>query len=358
MDDLRPAPGGEGGLRLPLQDVYKFDGRRILAGRVEAGRVRVGDEVMISPGGKVTKVTSLAAWLERDLKDEASAGESVGLIVSDEFFNRRGEVVSLPGSPPVTSGRIRASVFCLGRKPLKLGARHPLKLAASETEATVGAILNLIDSETLSPIPAAGEVGQNEVAAVELALKKPLALDLFSRHKATGRFVLLDGYDVCEGGIVTAAFPAADIRQLFVSGSASARCEVFEEYYYSLGDLSVNKAPKADLSYAVGDPVPLAGQSYEYPESFDIAVFRDRAAVLIREGKVAAIETLEEYRWRGLPLVNGRGFGLSVGSGEDWERAKADFLGQTPETEASVAKRWLDFNAYRRIPIGLGDFAI
>ncbi|MDR0621874.1 MAG: sulfate adenylyltransferase, partial [Deltaproteobacteria bacterium] len=77
LDGLRPAPEEEKDLRLPLQDVYKFDDRRILAGRIEAGRVRVGDEVAITPGGKLTKAVALAAWLERDLKPEASCGESV-----------------------------------------------------------------------------------------------------------------------------------------------------------------------------------------------------------------------------------------------------------------------------------------
>ena len=104
--------------------------------------------------------------------------------------------------------------------------------------------------------------------------------------------------------------------------------------------------------------MPLEGLSYSYPASFDIVVFRDRAAVLIREGRVAAVEPLSDYEYRGLPLVNGRGFGLAVGSREEWGQALREFLGQTLETEARVAKRWLDFNAYRRIPIGWGDYVI
>ncbi|MDR1677011.1 MAG: 50S ribosome-binding GTPase, partial [Deltaproteobacteria bacterium] len=108
LDDLKKAPDQEKSLRLPIQDVYKFDDRRILAGRIESGRVEVGDKIMISPGGKVTKVVALAAWLDRDLKDSAGYGESVGLIVEDEFFNRRGEVISLPDNPPKVVDRFKA----------------------------------------------------------------------------------------------------------------------------------------------------------------------------------------------------------------------------------------------------------
>ncbi|MDR0621864.1 MAG: sulfate adenylyltransferase, partial [Deltaproteobacteria bacterium] len=285
-------------------------------------------------------------------------GESVGLIVADEFYNRRGEVISLPESPPPVADRLKASIFWLGRQPLRLGSLYRLKLATSETEARVDEIVNLIDSSLLAPIPAKGQVGQNGVAVVVLSLKKPLPMDPFSEHKATGRFVLLDGYDVSGGGIVTAAGPPADIRHGFVSGDPRARREVFGEYYHSLGDLTVNKIDRRDLSHAVGDPVPLTGLSYEYPASFDIAVFRDRAAVRVRDGRVAAIEPLEAYEYLGRPLVNGRGFGILVQLAAEWLEAKRDPLAQTPEREAKAAKRWLDFNAYRRVPMGWGDFSI
>ncbi|MDR3135690.1 MAG: GTP-binding protein [Deltaproteobacteria bacterium] len=358
LDGLGKIPEGEKGLRLPIQDVYKFDDRRILAGRIEAGRVKAGDEVLISPGGKVTRVASMAAWLDRDLKASAEFGESVGLILEEEFFNRRGEVISLPDSPPVTTDRLRASIFWLGKRPLTQGARYRLKLATSETEASVKEIVNLIDSSLLTAKPANGEVGLNEVAVVEISLKKAIPVDVFSEHKATGRFVLLDGFDVSGGGIVSNAYPQADIRHGFVAGDIRARCEVFEEYYYSLGDMAINKVNRQSLSYGLGDHVPLTGLSYEYPESFDIVVFRDMVAVLIRDGHVAGLSPLSEYDYQGLPMVNGRGFGILANSPEEWALAKDDFLAQTPETEAQVARRWLDFNAYRRVPIGLGDFSI
>ncbi|MDR1309583.1 MAG: sulfate adenylyltransferase [Deltaproteobacteria bacterium] len=348
----------EEGLRLPLQDVYKFDDRRILAGRVEAGGVKAGDRVLISPGGKETRVASLAAWLPGDQRDRAGTGESVGLVVEDEFFNRRGEVVSGPGDPPAVADRLKASIFWMGRRPLETGRRYRLRLATSEAEATVTEIGGLMDSSSLAPIPARGRVGPDEVAEVEIALDRKIALDPFSRHKATGRFVLVDGFDVAGGGIVTAALGEAAEGRGFAHGRLRARCEVFEEYYYSLGDLSVRKAGDGRRPFTVGDPVPLRGQSYGFPESFDIAVFRDLVAVLIRGGQVAALVPLADYVYGGLPVVNGRGFGILVNSPEEWARASADLSAMTPENEARLARRWLDFNAFRHIPIGLADFDI
>ncbi|MDR2140571.1 MAG: GTP-binding protein [Deltaproteobacteria bacterium] len=358
LDQLEKTQAERKGLRLPIQDVYKFDDRRVLVGRIESGQVKVGDEVRIHPSGKKTQVISLPAWLERDERQTAESGQSIGLMVADEFFNRRGEVISHLVDPPSVSNRFRASIFWLGREPLSQNHRYRLKLATSETEAEISEIVSLIDSSRLARLPAKGQVKQNEVAEVEISLQNPLAIDLFSEHQATGRFVLLDGFDVSGGGIVTHVHPLTDIRHGFEHGSLRARCEVFEEYYYSLGDLSVNKVNPKDLSYTIGDTVPLLGYSYRYPEFFDIIIFRDQMVIQIRAGQVAAMLPLADYAYQGLPLVNGRGFGLLVHSADEWSQARADFEKLTPENEPELARRWLDFNTYRRIPLGLVDFSV
>ncbi|MDR1297730.1 MAG: 50S ribosome-binding GTPase [Deltaproteobacteria bacterium] len=359
LDGLKKSPSPAGrSLRLPLQAVYKFDDRRILAGRVESGRVKIGDRVLISPGRKTATVTSLAAWLDKDLKDEASAGESVGVMINEEFFHRRGDVVSLEDDPPMISDRIKASVFWMGRTPLKPRGRYKLKLASAEVEAEISEIDNLIDSSTLAPAPKPARVGFNEVAQVEIRLQRPLALDLFSRHQGTGRFVLVDGHDVAGGGIVTWAEGRSDIKFGFVHGELKARCEIFEEYYYNVDEMSVSKAAPERPLYTVGDRVPLTGASYRYPELFDIVIFRDRMAVRVRDGRVAGMLPLGEYSYQGAPLVNGRGFGVLVRSQDDWLKARADFEALTPANESDLAKRWLDFNTYRRIVIGGNDFQI
>ncbi|MDR1486575.1 MAG: 50S ribosome-binding GTPase [Deltaproteobacteria bacterium] len=352
LDGLTKLSDDQIAFRLPIQDVYKFDDRRILAGRIESGRVSIGDEILISPGLKTTHVTSLAAWLDRDLKGSAQQGESVGLIVSDEFFNRRGEIISLASQQaPIVADKFRASIFWLGKRPLTVNERYKLKLAASETQAQVSEIFHIIDSSSLAPLPAENQVRQNSVAEVEITLQTPLALDLFSHHKATGRFVIVDHYDVAGGGIITNAQGMEKTKHGFVMGQIQARCEVFEEYYYNLSRMAVSKVETTDL-YTVGDDVPVEGRSYRYPNSFDIIVFRDDVAVRIRNCKVDDLVPLPDFSYQHYPMVNGRGFALMVNSSRDWAEAKADYENLTSEKEALWAQKWLNFNVYRFIAFG------
>lgn len=192
-------------LRLPIQDVYKFDSRRIIAGRIEAGQLAVGDEIAIYPSGRKTKVVSLPYWQERDKVTQAAAGASTGIQVADEFFNQRGEIITKAGdTPPLTGRRLRVSLFWLGKKPLKLNQRYKLKLATQEVEAQVESIEKIIDASSLDQRAAeeVKEIRLNDVAEVILKLKEEIAFDRFQDYQATGRFVLVDGYDVAGGGIV------------------------------------------------------------------------------------------------------------------------------------------------------------
>jgi bifunctional enzyme CysN/CysC/sulfate adenylyltransferase subunit 1 len=134
-------------LRLPNQDVYKFDSRRIIAGRIEAGQLAVGDEIAIYPGGRKTKVVAFPYWQAKDQRTQAFAGASTGIQVADEFFNQRGEIITRAGdTPPLTGKRLRVSLFWLGKKPLQLNRRYKLKLGTQEVEAQVESIEKLIDA--------------------------------------------------------------------------------------------------------------------------------------------------------------------------------------------------------------------
>ena len=195
-------------LRLPIQDVYKFDYRRIIAGRIEAGQLAVGDEIAIYPGGRKTKVVAFPYWQAKDQRTQAFAGASTGIQVADEFFNQRGEIITRVGDkPPLTGKRLRVSLFWLGKKPLQLNRRYKLKLGTQEVEAQVESIEKLIDASSLDQRAAdtVKEIRLNDVAEVILKLKEEIAFDRFQDYQATGRFVLVDGYDVAGGGIVLAA---------------------------------------------------------------------------------------------------------------------------------------------------------
>ena len=189
-------------LRFPVQDVYRFDDRRILAGRVETGILRVGDRLLFSPSNKSARVKSIEAWNVDAPPLEAKAGQSVGITLDEQIFVERGEVVSHEGEPPIETDVFRAHLFWLGRTPLSVGARYKIKLNTIDVPVVVQSIKHVIDTGDLSERQTT-TVERNAVAEVTLRSEKLLALDSFSTSARTGRFVLIDGYDIAGGGIIS-----------------------------------------------------------------------------------------------------------------------------------------------------------
>jgi bifunctional enzyme CysN/CysC len=191
-------------LRFPIQDVYRFDERRILAGRVEAGVIKVGDRLLFSPSNKVSTVKTIERW-NAPSRDEAGAGESIGVTLTEQIFVERGAVAALETAPPYELSRFQARLFWLGRKPFTRGKLYKLKLATQEVDCEIESVEKVIDASTLEPIVRAGEevfVGRHEVAELTLRTRRPVAFDTHAEIVATGRFVIVDGFEVSGGGIV------------------------------------------------------------------------------------------------------------------------------------------------------------
>ncbi|MEG2338276.1 MAG: GTP-binding protein [Clostridium sp.] len=202
MDSLSiPSVRNEKPLRLPIQDVYKFDSRRIIAGRIESGSINKGDEVTIYPSGKKTRVKSLEYFVDKDKKDSAYSGESVGITFEDEFFNKRGEVIT-KGDAPKISNLICGNIFWLAKEPLIKGKEYKLKIQTQEVICTIVSISKVIDSASLKGIKS-DKVQKNEVCEVTIKTKSPICFDEFSDIEQTGRFVIVDNYNISGGGIIT-----------------------------------------------------------------------------------------------------------------------------------------------------------
>ncbi len=203
LDQFLPEPGqADRPLRLPIQDVYKFDQRRILVGRIESGRLAVGDTLLFSPSNKTAKIRSIEAWSVPEQPGAAEAGQSVGITLDEQIFVERGEVASHADHPPVESNVFRGRLFWLGRKPLAVGNRYTLKLNTSETEVAVQSIERVIDTGDLSSGPAE-LVERNAVAEVVLRTRGLLALDEHRNNPSTGRFVLVEDFVPVGGGIIS-----------------------------------------------------------------------------------------------------------------------------------------------------------
>ncbi len=189
-------------LRLPVQDVYKFDHRRIIVGRVESGVLRVGDTLRFSPGNNTAKVKSIEEWGKPKGPKSAKAGSVVGFTLDEQIFVERGDIVSHDADLPALTSVFRANLFWIGEQPLTVGRTFKMKLATSEATVSVQSIERVVDTQTLSGHDG-DAVERNEVAEIVLRSREVLALDEFGEGSATGRMVLIDGYDTVAGGVLS-----------------------------------------------------------------------------------------------------------------------------------------------------------
>ena len=189
-------------LRFPVQDVYRYDEKRILVGRIETGILRQGDTLFFSPTNEKAVVTSLENWPDKDSKLQASAGESVGVTLDDRIFVERGHVGSHEENLPMLSNVFRVNIFWLSHNPLKVGNTYRVRYGTSEATVTVQSIDVLIDTGDLEKHQGAVEVQRNAVAEVTLRSRELLPIDSYDDNLKLGRIVVYEGYDVVGGGLI------------------------------------------------------------------------------------------------------------------------------------------------------------
>ncbi|MFO0749231.1 MAG: GTP-binding protein [Myxococcota bacterium] len=249
----KAASRAEAPLRFPVQDVYKWnregDERRIIAGRLESGRVSVGDQLLFSPSMKVSTVASIEAFNVNPLPQTMAWPDSLGVTLREQIFVARGEIVSLLSDPPSVSARFRANVVWLGREPLTLGKSYKLKLTTVEIACKVAEIRKVLDASTLAAETDRKEIRRHEVAEVVLEARRPIAFDTVDRFEATGRFVLVDGWDLAGGGIILEALSDSLERQ---REEARIRSFEWEEGLVDADDRQARWGHKAALVLLTG----------------------------------------------------------------------------------------------------------
>ncbi|HWL67485.1 MAG TPA: adenylyl-sulfate kinase [Geminicoccus sp.] len=219
LDEFQPrARGIEAPLRLPVQDVYKFDQRRIIAGRIESGRLEAGQQILFSPSGKVVKIASVEAWNVPEPPTSAVAGAAAGITLDEQIFVERGEVISHLENPPVLTNVFRGKLFWLSKKPLEVGRSYTLKLATVEAPVVVEKIEKVIDTTDLGERQME-RVERDEAAEVIFRSTRMLALDEYRSVPGTGRFVLVDDYLTVAAGLVSMEGYPDQRRQLAVKAT-------------------------------------------------------------------------------------------------------------------------------------------
>jgi len=188
-------------LRLPVQAIYKFDDRRIVAGRIESGHLTAGEEIVIMPAGKIAKIRTVESWPVTPLSGKQGAGRSVGITLDRELFIERGDIIAHVGSSPRDTRRLRARIFWLHEKPLSKGEQILLRLGTRESRATVTAIENAVDPGDLASTEIEA-IAKNHVGEIDIALSQPFAADPHAENPRTGRLVIEVNGRIAGGGLV------------------------------------------------------------------------------------------------------------------------------------------------------------
>jgi len=186
---------------LPVQDVYKVDGKRITAGRVEAGVLKTQQPVKILPSGQTTRIKSIEKFPSQ--VDAATAGESIGIVTEEPLFLNRGDVLCEPGAEPRLTDTFDATIFWMSKKPFNRKNKIMIRCATQQATAKVESINKRIDSASLEIIEQGADSLRNlEVGEVTIKTKNPIAIKSFNDVKELGRFVFVEGDNICAGGII------------------------------------------------------------------------------------------------------------------------------------------------------------
>jgi sulfate adenylyltransferase large subunit len=204
-----PAWDTAGPVRLAVQYVIRPDlDFRGYAGRIDSGRIQVGDPVTVLPSGKQTRVKRIVTF-EGDL-EEAFAPMAVTLVLGEELDISRGDWICGDERRPSVAHQLEANVVWMHERQLQPGATILVQQGATRVSARVGEIAHRVDPETYDKQPAS-ELGLNEIGLVRLETVRALVFDPYRENRQTGSFVLIDPMDnsTLAAGMVERAASAA-----------------------------------------------------------------------------------------------------------------------------------------------------
>ena len=342
----------EEGFYLPVQRVCRPDHTfRGFQGQIESGSISVGDEIVTLPSNEKAHVKQIL-MTDKDVKT-AFKGQPVTITLDKEVDVSRGCVIT-KDTNLASYQELTASILWMDDEQLTAGKDYLVKLGTKTISGIVSEIKYAVDVNTGEHIPA-DSLTKNGIAVCTILLAEPIAVDLFSKHKTLGELILIDRVSNMTSacGVVDSVEEKADDakKASFVLGSLEAKGDIFEEFFYDTSSLNVLKYQPVKETYTKGDTIPVEGESYKYPDSFDIIVLRDSVAVKVRDRKITDIVPTSEYRYGGVPVVNGRGFEVLADSNEKIQQFLSEYSNLKSINDADFFAKWVKFDTYRKIAI-------
>lgn len=342
----------EEGFYLPVQRVCRPDHTfRGFQGQIESGSISIGDEIVTLPSNEKAHVKQIL-MTDKNVKT-AFKGQPVTITLDKEVDVSRGCVIT-KDTNLASYQELTASILWMDDEQLTAGKDYLVKLGTKTISGIVSEIKYAVDVNTGEHIPA-DSLTKNGIAVCTILLAEPIAVDLFSKHKTLGELILIDRVSNMTSacGVVDSVEEKADDakKASFVLGSLEARGDIFEEFFYDTSSLNVLKYQPVKETYTKGDTIPVEGESYKYPDSFDIIVLRDSVAVKVRDRKITDIVPTSEYSYDGVPVVNGRGFEVLADSNEKIQQFLSEYSNLKSINDADFFAKWVKFDTYRKIAI-------
>lgn len=342
----------EEGFYLPVQRVCRPDHTfRGFQGQIESGSISIGDEIVTLPSNEKAHVKQIL-MTDKNVKT-AFKGQPVTITLDKEVDVSRGCVIT-KDTNLASYQELTASILWMDDEQLTAGKDYLVKLGTKTISGIVSEIKYAVDVNAGEHIPA-DSLTKNGIAVCTILLAEPIAVDLFSKHKTLGELILIDRVSNMTSacGVVDSVEEKADDakKASFVLGSLEARGDIFEEFFYDTSSLNVLKYQPVKETYTKGDTIPVEGESYKYPDSFDIIVLRDSVAVKVRDRKITDIVPTSEYSYGGVPVVNGRGFEVLADSNEKIQQFLSEYSNLKSINDADFFAKWVKFDTYRKIAI-------
>ena len=185
--------------RMPVQDVYKIEDKRIIVGKIESGRIGNNEEIVFLPSKKETKLKSIEVWGKE--RAGAGAGESVGITITDELFVERGEIICSGNLPRVTE-QIDANVYWISNNPIGVDEVLTFKSTTQKVDCKISRIIIKFNSSTIKKLKNDNSLKETEIGVVSIKTDKPIIAPNFIDNEVLGRFVLTKNDEILAAGVI------------------------------------------------------------------------------------------------------------------------------------------------------------